>query len=209
MQAEPAVEKLEIGGNNASTAACELLKKDRLLARAFREDLSISCFYRALVQLSAATRLQQSEAAFASFLDWCRNNKIQGRLLDMGVQKDFGRDAQDLQAKGAQRGVTLPIVFSWATSNKKKFLAFQELSKEFRVDKEKKRIEEKQKEEIERIANERREQLRKQAEEERKKKEAERWRAENAEAARKMEEEQRRAEEEIRKRLEEERQKVE
>ena len=209
VQAEPAVEKLEIGGNNASTAACELLKKDRLLARAFREDLSISCFYRALVQLSAATRLQQSEAAFASFLDWCRNNKIQGRLLDMGVQKDFGRDAQDLQAKGAQRGVTLPIVFSWATSNKKKFLAFQELSKEFRVDKEKKRIEEKQKEEIERIANERREQLRKQAEEERKKKEAERWRAENAEAARKMEEEQRRAEEEIRKRLEEERQKVE
>ena len=66
-----------------------------MLSRTFYADQSVSSLYRALVQLSATSRLQQSDAVFSSFLSWCRKAAVQPLLIECDLGKYFGADAQN------------------------------------------------------------------------------------------------------------------
>ena len=109
------------------TMGSKLLYSDKILSRTFYADQSITSLYRALVQLSATSRLQQSEALFSSFLSWCRKAAAQPILIECGLAKYFGVDAQNRQNQGSQKRVTLAMVFGWATKNKKGFRNFQKM----------------------------------------------------------------------------------
>ena len=189
--------------------ASQLLSADKMLSRTFYADQSVSSLYRALVQLSATSRLQQSDAVFSSFLSWCRKAAVQPLLIECDLGKYFGADAQKRQMQGSKKQVTLAMAFGWATRKKTAFRSFQQLLKTFQKEKEKEVAEQKRKEALEREAERKRQEARRAAEEERKRKEAERWAADNAEAARRMEEARKKKEEEIRRRAEIERKRAE
>ena len=200
----------ESGGGNWSGSpsdlvalARELLDVDKDLTHTFYEDQSVSCLYRALVQMSATSRLQESEAGFSAFLGWCRSTGVQQLLVSAGVDNVFGAAAQRNQAAGTSPKITLSTVFSWASKEREKFKAFQKLSRAFRKQKEKEREEIARKEAIEKAAEERRQELLRKAEEQRRKEEAERWRRQNEAEAKRMEEDRKRRDEEIRRRHEE------